>query len=833
MIARYDALNRLEKPTLILCNPGSLYQNGAPTRIIGGLSDCEAEELVLNFNATSQLNFRINRIHRDDPDEDRYVGNMFKAVQNRRLIFVMDIGYFMITSIVDGRSGRTQYKDVEAESIDAELQQKTVPYIQDGTYRFIKSSESNDKGILDIIVESLPFWHIHNVALSVAERYRTFEDVDVSQNCLSFLLQNVQDAYECIFIFDIVHRLIDVYDQSDFARTTGIYISNDDVVQSLSVTENAEDLYTAITVMGEDEMTISAINMLGTSTIYNFDYYLEWMTPELRNKIVAWEALLNDADRVQNYSETSLAMTVAQNAVYTCEAEIARLENLISQYQQCHDSIMPNEGVKYVSEYNEAIVAEGGDPVDISDPSDLEAIMAQILDYRNSCVYALEEERVKLVTYQSDLYSLKIQLDLIRSTVSLQNPENFTSEELEELMTYVYEGIYTDEYVAITDNMTAAEQYAQMKTLYDRAVTRLNTVSKPRQEFQVEVDSFIFAKDFEFCTDQLETGCLINVELEQGDVAQLFLTNITVNFDDHNLTMTFGNRFDKYDTKSLFEDALGQINKSANTLNYIKELLYPIKNGQFNAMQAAVQSSRDLSMGNALASTGEEVIIDGSGYTGRQRNANGDGYDARQVKITGKSIVFTNDAWEHCLVAIGEIYVGEDEDGTSKTVYGVNAQYLIGDVIVGNTLNLKDSDGNDYLAATEGKLATAITDISELRSDFTQTANEISLRFTNINDEIDHVTTSTGFTFNEEGMHIHKSNSEITNLINETGMYVTRSSGTETDDNVLTANHEGVEAINLHSRQFLIVGNNSRFEDFDNGSGKIRTGCFYIGGSVS
>jgi hypothetical protein len=43
---------------------------------------------------------------------------------------------------------------------------------------------------------------------------------------------------------------------------------------------------------------------------------------------------------------------------------------------------------------------------------------------------------------------------------------------------------------------------------------------------------------------------------------------------------------------------------------------------------------------------------------------------------------------------------------------------------------------------------------------------------------------------------------------------------------VLTANNVGVDAVNLHATTYLIIGNNSRFEDY----GSNRTGCFWIGG---
>lgn len=103
----------------------------------------------------------------------------------------------------------------------------------------------------------------------------------------------------------------------------------------------------------------------------------------------------------------------------------------------------------------------------------------------------------------------------------------------------------------------------------------------------------------------------------------------------------------------------------------------------------------------------------------------------------------------------------------------------------------------------------------------TMSAEDIKILVSTSVEGKDSITTSMGYTFNDEGLRIQKSGEEIENKVDHTGMYVNRS-----DDNVLTANNEGVDAINLRSRQFLIIGDNSRLENF----GSKRTGCFYIGG---
>lgn len=186
MLVKYNKLNRLEVPKLTLCNPGSVFDDGCLTKYVGILNDHEAEELCLNFNATSELNFRVNRVRRENSEENSHTYSLYKSVQNRRLVFVDDIGYFMITNVEDGYEDKKHFKDVKAKSIDVEIQQKMIPYIADGTYKFTSNSSGTEKGIIETIVETLPLWTIGYIDESVATRWRTFEDVDTSLNCLGY-----------------------------------------------------------------------------------------------------------------------------------------------------------------------------------------------------------------------------------------------------------------------------------------------------------------------------------------------------------------------------------------------------------------------------------------------------------------------------------------------------------------------------------------------------------------------------------------------------------------------------------------------------------------------
>lgn len=122
------------------------------------------------------------------------------------------------------------------------------------------------------------------------------------------------------------------------------------------------------------------------------------------------------------------------------------------------------------------------------------------------------------------------------------------------------------------------------------------------------------------------------------------------------------------------------------------------------------------------------------------------------------------------------------------------------------------------------------TTIEELSGDISTLQEEVTTKITPealeiaiteaLSNGVDSVSTTTGFTFNSDGLNITKTDSEISTKINEDGMRVSKE-----NEEVLTADNTGVNAINLTARKYLIIGTKSRFEDYGN-----RTGCFWIGG---
>ena len=121
----------------------------------------------------------------------------------------------------------------------------------------------------------------------------------------------------------------------------------------------------------------------------------------------------------------------------------------------------------------------------------------------------------------------------------------------------------------------------------------------------------------------------------------------------------------------------------------------------------------------------------------------------------------------------------------------------------------------------------SVSGVDERVTALEQNTESISIRVHSLEEsgnEVDHVKTTAGYTFDANGLDIYKSGTEMRNLLDNTGMHVTRSG-----EYVLKANNEGVNAINLTARQYLVIGKNSRFEDYSSDTNERRTACFYIG----
>lgn len=104
--------------------------------------------------------------------------------------------------------------------------------------------------------------------------------------------------------------------------------------------------------------------------------------------------------------------------------------------------------------------------------------------------------------------------------------------------------------------------------------------------------------------------------------------------------------------------------------------------------------------------------------------------------------------------------------------------------------------------------------------DMAITAQQLELSIASVTENgVQKVQTRTGYTFDQEGLSISDSRSDVHNLIDHNGMYVSRG-----EDVILQADADGVIARDVKVHNYLVVGDHARLEDYQTN----RTACFWL-----
>lgn len=95
-------------------------------------------------------------------------------------------------------------------------------------------------------------------------------------------------------------------------------------------------------------------------------------------------------------------------------------------------------------------------------------------------------------------------------------------------------------------------------------------------------------------------------------------------------------------------------------------------------------------LSNVLNARNIDVQIDENGITLRKYDYELDDFDRYQMKLINRNIVMTKDNWKHAEMAIGLGRYGEGDQ--AKLVYGIWADLLVGNMLVGENLLIQNKD---------------------------------------------------------------------------------------------------------------------------------------------
>lgn len=373
MDVNFSGINMDDRQVLILKRPDE-----TPVGVLGNAVDITFEP---HYNEISTLSFRLPKTVDGErtPFYEETVGLM--------IVELKDIGQFVIKSPEDKGSKIQTEKSISAQSLECEFSRKKIT-LPESTYKFFDST-SPDGTVLAMIMEQMPTWSIGSVASATRDKYRTF---DVSnENLYNFIKGTVQQAFNCIFEFDTLNRIVNIRDADAEPSQKQVFISRDNLAKDITVKEETDDIVTRLDVSGADGVDIRDVNPTGTNRIINLDYFMNngFFSQTLVEKYNAWKTLVSDNMLpFYNYS-VQYALRVSEEI-----AEQAKLTDLQGEYTSL-------ENIQAV--IIQGIASKLKTQADLNRAnSNLAAKKAEITT-KESIISDIATEKSRLIGYMSDI----------------------------------------------------------------------------------------------------------------------------------------------------------------------------------------------------------------------------------------------------------------------------------------------------------------------------------------------------------------------------------------------------------------------------------------------
>lgn len=676
MIVSFDKLNRFEEKSITLCNPDTTLdeQTNKLINSIGILNNYKNLSIDYNFNSQSTGSFDYTQNVGRSDEENQFFSTLYKSIVKDRYLFIENFGFVVITNVNTNNYDELKTKKINFTSCDKELENCEAPFLTTE-----ETSTNTLEKFMTLWENCCPMWSVIYISDDLKKDennndiYRTITDI-TSENAYDFLLNEIQNAFDCVVDFDYINRGVCIYSQFEYTKQfqTTIHISKN-LLNSLDIDENYDNSYTALEAVGDNNIELRMVNPTGNNIVYNFDSKLEWMPNDLQDKIKKWDKNImdykeiyyklapfwyqaqedinnlyqdylvasenldehmllksniessNDTDEIKNVAlaDVKNEIKIDRNGGYR-KFEISRfIVDKVPKDESEWDSnkfyyyisdIDETPQWSYISSYNTWVNLSKVTPLYYIDKSVFNSKTYYLYDgknYNSVNIYNKWNKTDTLFTYYYGLsqygnkigddytdsdswgnglmktalttkknkyngYSyktLKEKINYINVECSLSTDSGlFNSKDLIRLSNYIKTGKYLDNSITVTDSMTYTEKADKAKELMNKTEIKLYNVINNVDKISIDVNkSFIFDVAFSSCANQLKSGCIINVETSDDVFEKIYLTSFSINYEEKTITFTLGNKYNKFDIKSLFDEVLGDISKSTSQIANLKK----------------------------------------------------------------------------------------------------------------------------------------------------------------------------------------------------------------------------------------------------------------------
>lgn len=405
MVVDFRTMNIDDRPVLVLKTPSG--------KVIQTLGFARNLECQFKFAETSQISFEVPAYVNGEsvPNYDMLVGEM--------IIDMVGWGEFILQNPQTENDGIKEVKSCTAYSREYELTHKQI-FIEEGTYNFWNPA-AREGTLLQLIVDECPGWKVGYVDDALIGKYRTFDDLH--DNAYNLMMNSFKKPFKCIFYFDTYAKTINALDANSDVVASPIYLSLQNLVKKVEVSEKSENLVTVLDVNGSDNVDIRAVNPLGTNKMYNLDYFMNEIhfDHDIIEAWRRWKSLFEE--RRQEYFALSVRRAMKTSEILTLNARKTDEQGELTKLES-------EQAINIRASTN-------GDETGMLAKQLVE--LKKSVDAQNEKIKATDAEIKKL---ESDNEKIVADLKKVIDEVSFEN--NFTEEQLTQIYPYFIEDSLTE-----------------------------------------------------------------------------------------------------------------------------------------------------------------------------------------------------------------------------------------------------------------------------------------------------------------------------------------------------------------------------------------------------
>ncbi|MGL6184704.1 MAG: hypothetical protein ACRC1T_04930 [Clostridium chrysemydis] len=502
---------------------------------------------------------------------------------------------------------------------------------------------------LDINIENINLCYETGKKIEKTKvKYRSF-DKNIHQ-WLPFLREIIEQAYDCIFQFDTVNKIVNVYDRESMGEDNGFYLYFNQFLKKSNTDVKVGDIVTRLVVEGKNGISINGINPLGTNYIEDFSYLLREgnVSEELQLALNRYNAYVNKVfEKWHNLRDVKEGKN--KESIY-----------LESQIKLKQEQLEVKKAIKV------AYIKAGEDRT-LEQQKDFERLGEEIgklekeLNELMSLLNKLKEE-IKKIDNNMSICNIALE----KNKAADDEGKIFTNADLNELDECVYTLRLSDEY------------YTDENELMTNAKRVLNERNKLPVHFTTDVEGI--TRHPRGWKNIVRLGDVAHIEGEEDNILSDDTLRITsfkyipprINVASKITNIEFNNsKFILPDLKTIRNLAI-TVNNSKNALNLYKNIWVDssISSASFKRIQQLGIDTSKIPIKNSRDVL-NKIDITGTGMWCTDKSS----IDNKNQMYLGSGFFsVTNDSWRTCKIIA-------DEKGTI-------AKSIVGTAILGERMNL-------------------------------------------------------------------------------------------------------------------------------------------------